>query len=203
MLFDFIVFARILIAQRRLDEANALLERLLELANEGGRTTRSIEILNLQALALQGKRDIDLALSKLEQALTLGEPEGFIRIFVDEGPPMARLLHEALSRDIASGYVTQLLAAFGTTDDRPQTEDRELSPSSLVLRAPSAFVEPLSEREVEVLQLIAEGLSNREIASRLYLSLNTVKAHTRNIYGKIDVHSRTQAVARAQELGLL
>jgi LuxR family maltose regulon positive regulatory protein len=139
----------------------------------------------------------------LERALTLAEPEGLMRIFLDEGPPMARLLHQAAARGVVPEYVARLLAAFEMADDRRPTTDRELPASSLAHRPSSALVEPLSERELEVLQLVAEGLTNQEIASRLYLSLNTVKVHTRNIYGKLDVHSRTQAIARSQELGLL
>ena len=106
---------------------------------------------------------------------------------------MARLLHDALQRGIAADYVSRLLAAF------PVAEPAQAVPSD----PQSAMIEPLSERELEVLQLIAEGLTNPEIAAKLFLTLNTVKAHTRNIYGKLDVHSRTQAIARGQGLGLL
>jgi LuxR family maltose regulon positive regulatory protein len=124
------------------------------------------------------------------------EPEGFVRVFVDEGPPMARLLYEALTRGIAPDYARRLLAAF------PVAEPEQADPSKT--RAPkSGLIEPLSERELKVLQLIAAGLTNPEIASRLFLSLNTVKAHSRNIYGKLGAHSRTQAVARARALGVL
>jgi LuxR family maltose regulon positive regulatory protein len=109
---------------------------------------------------------------------------------------MARLLHEALTRGIAPDYARRLLSAF------PIAETEQTAPSTT--QAPkSELVESLSERELEVLQLVAEGLTNPEIASRLFLSLNTVKAHTRNIYGKLGVHNRTQAVARARALGLL
>jgi LuxR family maltose regulon positive regulatory protein len=122
---------------------------------------------------------------------------------------MARLLHEAAVRRIAPDYTRQLLAAFeDSTTEQAQTKGGpgpslafSEGPGHAVRLSPS-LIEPLSERELEVLQLIADGLSNREIADRLFLSLNTVKAHTRNIYGKLDVHSRTQAVARAQDLGL-
>jgi LuxR family maltose regulon positive regulatory protein len=200
--FDYQTLARILIAQGRLDETARLLQRLLEAAEAGGRTAKMIEILNLQALSLQARGDIDQAITTLEKALTLAEPEGFIRIFVDEGPPMAQLLREAAARGIMPDYTAKLLAVFeGATKD----EGRRTRPSAAPAaeRPPSALVEPLSERELEVLQLIAEGLTNREIASRLSVSLNTVKVHTRNIYGKLNVHSRTQAIVRSQELGLL
>jgi LuxR family maltose regulon positive regulatory protein len=131
----------------------------------------------------------------LEQALTIAEPVGFIRIFVDEGPPMAQLLFEAIKRDIAPDYARQLLAAFPTTEPKPT----ETEPHALAAK----LIEPLSEREIEVLHLIAEGLTNPEVASRLFLSSNTIKVHARNIYDKLGVNNRTQAVARARALGIL
>ena len=147
-------------------------------------------------MAFQARGDPDEALITLEQALTLAEPGGFIRIFVDEGPPMAHLLYEAATRGIAPDYTRRLLATF------PATEPEQTDP--LKTQVPkSDLIEPLSERELEVLQLIAEGLTNPEIAAKLFLSLNTVKVHTRNIYGKIGAHHRAQAVAQAQRLGLL
>jgi DNA-binding CsgD family transcriptional regulator len=127
---------------------------------------------------------------------TLAEPSGFFRAFVDEGPPMAHLLYEALSRGIVPDYIRQLLGAF------PDVELEQAGQPSAQAPEPD-LIEPLSEREIEALQLIAEGLTNSEIASRLFLSLNTIKVHARNIYGKLGVHSRTRAVARAQALGLL
>jgi LuxR family maltose regulon positive regulatory protein len=193
---EYIVLARILTAEGRLDEANKLLWRLFEATEMSGHISRGIEILALQALALQAKGDKEQAIIKLEKALALAEPGGFIRIFVDEGPPMARLLFEALSCGIAPDYVSRILGVFPS--DEPEQID-----STKCKTDQSELVEPLSERELEVLQLIAEGLTNREIASRLYLSLNTVKAHTRNIYGKLNVHSRTQAITRSQSLGIL
>jgi LuxR family maltose regulon positive regulatory protein len=193
---EHIVLVRILIAQERLEEAIRLLQPLLKVEETMGHVWREIELLILQALAFQAGGDIARAMATLEQALTLAEPGGFVRIFVDEGPPMARLLYEALSRGMAPEYVQRLLAAF------PDVEPEQASPLSA--QAPeSDLIEPLSERELEVLQLIAEGLTNPEIASRLFLSLHTVKAHTHNIYGKLGVHNRTQAVTRARALGVL
>jgi LuxR family maltose regulon positive regulatory protein len=150
----------------------------------------------LQALATQAGGDTTQAMVTLEQALTLAESGGFIRMFVDKGPPMARRLYEALSREIAPDYVRRLLAAF------PSAEPEQPDPSKSQVPE-SELVEPPSERELEVLQLIAKGLTNPEIASRLFIALNTVKTHTRNMYGKLDVRSRTQAVARARALGIL
>ncbi len=193
---EYIAFARILIAQGRWDETTKLLQRMLEAAKVGGNITREIEIMMLQALAFQAGGDTTRAMDALERALTLAEPEGFIRIFVDEGPPMACLLYEAVSHGIAPDYARRLLAAF------PMPEPEQDGPSDT--QAPeSDLIEPLSERELEVLQLIAEGLTNPEIASRLFLSLHTVKAHARNIYGKLGVHNRTEAVTRARALGVL
>jgi LuxR family maltose regulon positive regulatory protein len=193
---EYIVLARILIAEERLDEATRLLQQLLEIAEVGARTSRAIEILMLQALATQAGGDTDQAMSALQRALTLAEPEGFIRIFVDEGPPMARLLYEAVTRGIAPDYARRLLAAFPDAAPVPTGPSISQTPDS-------DLIEPLSGRELEVLALIAQGLTNPEIASRLFVSLNTVKAHTRNIYGKLGVHSRTQAVAKAKALGVL
>jgi LuxR family maltose regulon positive regulatory protein len=144
----------------------------------------------LQALALQAKGEIDKAVLALEQALSLAEPERFIRTFVDEGEMMERLLRQALSQGVAPDYVTMLLAAMRETDVISQAKDQPLS-------------DPLSERELEVLRLIAAGFSNREIAQQLVIAVSTVKSHINHIYGKLDVNSRTQAVARAQALDIL
>jgi len=201
--FEHLTLARVLLAKYRkestessIQETMGLLGRLLTVAESGGRMGNVIEILLLQALALDAQDDLSHALVSLERALTLAELEGYFQIFIDEGTPMARLLYEALSRKIATDYVQRLLSAFpddknaGSTSPKPASSEMDL-------------IEPLSEREIEILQLIADGLSNQEIGSRLYLSLNTVKAHTRNIYGKLGVNSRTQAAARARALGIL
>jgi LuxR family maltose regulon positive regulatory protein len=205
---EYVALARILVAQGRLGQSARLLQRLLEAAEAGGRHSRAIEILTLQALAHQAEGDTDQAIAALERALALAEPGGFIRTFVDEGPPVARLLQRLRRKGVAADYVERILVAFEWTDaqaswaGRPAM-DRKWPASSAVHRPSSALVEPLSARELEVLELIAKGLTNPEIASRLFLALNTVKGHTRNIYGKLDVHNRTQAVARARALGLL
>jgi LuxR family maltose regulon positive regulatory protein len=193
---EYLMLARILILRGELQDAVNLVERLIERAQAGGRVTRQIEMLLVLALAVKEQGDADKAMATLSKGLSLAEQGGHLRIFVNEGPPMARLLYEALSRQISPDYVRRLLAAFPmTTTEAPEPTKSHLAELELV--------EPLSERELEVLELLAEGLTNREIASRLFLSLNTVKAHTRNIYGKLGVHNRTQAVVRARALGAL
>jgi len=193
--FEHLTLARVLVARyesERVDgavhDAARLLERLLYEAEEGGRVGSALEILALQALAHQAHGDTSSALAPLERALSLAEPEGYVRIFVSEGPQMAALLQEAVSRGVAPDSARRVLAAFPSTGPpcAHPTEHKVL----------------LSEREIEVLQHIAAGLTNREIAARLYLSLYTVKAHARSIYDKLDAHSRTQAVARARELDI-
>jgi LuxR family maltose regulon positive regulatory protein len=192
--------ARYYIDRRRLDEAQAILGRLIGPAQQYGRTWRVIEIFILQALAYQAAGDDDQALAALEQALVAAEPGGFTRIFVDEGPPLADLLYEADTRGIQTAYVNKLLQAFSP----PHSELRTPHSSTSDIPHPTSHIlEPLSDRELEVLALIAQGLTNSQIADRLYLSLHTVKAHTRNIYSKLDVHTRTQAVAHARDLGLI
>ena len=203
--FEHITLARVLLARYRSDreersihEAMGLLERLLQAAEEGGRTGRAIEILVLQALAHEARGDIPAALVPLERALTLAEPEGYVRVFVDEGRPMAQLLSDAAAHGIMPDYTARLLAVF-------EAEEHKSEDGSRLPPAPSArsLTEPLSQRELEVLQLIAQGLSNREIGERLFLALITVKGHNRNIFRKLQVRRRTEAVARARELGLL
>ena len=193
---EYIVLARILIAQGDLDAAMGLLRRLSDTAEEGGHTARLLETLLLQALAYEAAGRTEGALQVLEQALGLGEPSGFVHIFVDEGPSMGHLLHEAASRGVAADYARKLLTAF-------PVEETEGAASAPATSANEALVEPLSARELEVLGLIAQGHTNPEIATKLFLSLNTVKVHTRNIYGKLGAHSRTQAVARGRALGVL
>ena len=201
--FEHITLARVLLAryksdreERYIHEAMELLERLLIAAEEGGRMGSVIEILVLQALAHEAQGDSPAALVPLERALSLAEPEGYVRIFVDEGLPMARLLYEALSQGVESDYIRRLLAAFPVAES-------EQTASSPMRGSKSELVEPLSERELEVLQLIAEGLTNQEVATRLYLSLHTVKVHARNIFTKLAVKNRAQAVARGRALGIL
>jgi LuxR family maltose regulon positive regulatory protein len=188
--YELLVLARLLIAQERLDETLALLESLLPIAERRNRPGMVIEIYLLQALAFQAQGNLDRAMAPLERALSLAEPEGYVRIFVDEGEPVARLLYLAAERGIAPEYAGRLLAAFPALEPVAREQQAEM-------------VEPLSERELDVLRLIAEGLSNQEIAQRLFVSLRTVKWHAGNIYGKLGVKNRMQAVAKARSLGIL
>jgi LuxR family maltose regulon positive regulatory protein len=175
-------------------DALDLLSELYEMAENNGWGSKVIEILCLQALAASvQEEDDERALEILERALELAEPEGFIRTFVDEGPQMAKLLYESLKREISPHYVQQLVAAFPAflpDEAKSQTD-------------PSGLIEPLSEREIEVLELMAEGLTNQEISDQLFISPHTVKTHSRNIYAKLDVGNRTLAVGKARTLGIL
>ena len=175
----------------KLDRAIQSLTRLLQAAETEGQMMRTIEILILQALAFQTLGRIEQALTALERAISIAEPGGYVRIFVAKGALMAKLLQKAAAHGVAAGYVSKLLAAFG-----------KAAPPLLPHPSPP-LIEPLSKRELEVLRLVAAGLSNREIAAELFLAVGTVKKYTSNIYGKLNVRQRTQAVARARELGLL
>src|SRR5918998_1460942 len=177
--FEHITLARVLLARYKskreespMLEAMSLLERLLQAAEACGRMGSVIEILELQGLVLEAQGDIPAALVPLEHALALAEPEGYVRIFVDEGRPMAQLLSEAATRGIMPDYTGKLLAAF----DAEGRIDPDDSPRLATL-ASQPLVEPLSDRELEVLRLIAQGLSNREISERLFLAVITVKGH--------------------------
>jgi LuxR family maltose regulon positive regulatory protein len=166
-----------------------------------------LKVMALQTVALQAHGEKDRAVQLLADALALAEPGGFIRLFVDEGLPMAQLLSEVAARGIAPDYTGKLLAAFSdfrfAISDFGLASSSKVSPKSKIQNLKSEIVEPLSQRELEVLQLIAQGLSNREISERLFLALSTVKGHNRNIFGKLQVQRRTEAVARARELGLV
>ena len=171
-----------------------LLERRLQEATAAGHVDTAIVILGLQAQVWQLQSRIQRALEALGHALALGEPEGYIRTFVDMGEPMAALLRQAVARGVMPHYAGRILAAMP-----PGEQEAVARPAAGV--APLA--EPLSERELVVLRLAAAGLTNPEIAAELVLSLNTVKTHTRSIYSKLGVRNRTQALRRARELTLL
>ena len=155
-----------------------------------------IEILNLRAIALHALGRISEALQALESGLDLAEPEGYMRVFIDLQEPMARLLSMAVQKGVHPGYASRLLAAFPGS--------AALAASAMDIQKNNlALIEPLSRREIEVLQLIAADLANKEIGQRLGISLSTVKYHTTGIYTKLGVDRRAQAIVKARELGLL
>jgi len=195
--------ARLLIAQRRFEQAGGVLRPLLREMERAGWMGLAIELLALQALALHRQGKTTEALTTLHRALSLAEPEGYVRVFLDEGAPMAELLGQAAARGMAAEYVNKLLAAFEKGRFRSQVPGSRLTTAPASTLEPEALIEPLTERELEVLRLVADGLSNREIAEALTIAVGTAKRHVSNIYAKLDVHSRVQAMSRAQELDLL
>lgn len=199
--FEHITLARVLLAQYKtghadhsLREALGLLERLLQEAEAGGRAGSMIEILVVEAIAHHMLGDTLAAVRQLEHALTLAEPEGYVRIFADEGQPIAILLEAAAKQGIAPDYVRRLLAIVGKADTLRE-------PRTKLLKGP--LREPLSERERDVLRLLATDLGGPDIARELIVSLNTLRTHTKNIYDKLEVNSRREAVRRAAELDLI
>jgi LuxR family maltose regulon positive regulatory protein len=194
--YERMVLAEVRMAQDRPDEALRVLDPLLQITEAAGWKDYVIQILNLKALALKDSGEVDKAVSTIERTLILAEPSGYIQTFLIRGQAMAQLLYRAAGSGTAAEYAGRILAKFpeGELNAAVPIQAQELK---------AQLVEPLSKRELEVLELIAEGLSNREIAQKLVLSVNTIKVHTYNIYGKLNVHSRTQAVARARVLGLL
>jgi LuxR family maltose regulon positive regulatory protein len=214
--FEHITLARILLARYKSDrtgsaihEATGLLERLMNAAQEGGRLGSVIEILVLQALAHHAQGDPSAALIPLQQALALADPEGYIRMFVDEGEPMRSLIEDLrlkiddrgleideLLRNRLTPYVSRLLQSFVSSESPiPAIGNRKSTIQNLV--------EPLSQRELEVLRLFKTELSGPEIARELVIGLSTVRTHTKSIYSKLNVTNRRGAVKRGTELGLI
>jgi len=190
--------ARIMITMNKPNEAISLLSHLQETAKSAGRRGRVIEILLLQLLARQELGDFDYALRLLTKCLKMAEPEGYVRVFLDEGQPMRLLLVQWVAHadsGILRDYAVRLLAAFDS--------ELVISPPQVNPLSSSNLVELLSQREIEVLQIMALGKTNQEIARQLIVSPGTVKAHTASIYRKLDVANRTEAVARARMLGIL
>lgn len=201
--FEHITLARIRIAQhehqaseRAIHEASELLERLLHAADNGGRTGRVIELLVLQARAQQAQGKNAAALASLERALALAEPEGYVEVFVAEGAALQNLLrHTATTSTQSRSYARRLLSIF--------TERNPAASAPLHTDAVPDLVETLTARQIEIVRLIATGMTNQEIADHLFISPATVKRHIANAYGKMDVRHRMEAVARARNLGLL
>jgi LuxR family maltose regulon positive regulatory protein len=210
---EYLTLARVLIAQGRLDpvacyldDALGLLDRLCKAAEGGGRMGSVVEILALRALALQARHESSEALAALERALALAEPEGYVRLFLDERAPMETLLSEFINgrpkgphdarRHAVFGYARRLLAMFESSHTSPDT-------AGYVAGLDRSPLDPLTAREGEVLMLITEGLSNQEIAARLFVATSTVKGYVHSVFRKLEVDSRTRAVARARELNLI
>ena len=204
-----LLLARVLIAQDRTEQASRLLDRLLGTATEQGRFGSAIEIHGLRALAHAARGEVDGALDALAEAVTLAAPQGWLRVFVDEGQPMATLLARLVAKrgrdltraGVSLGYLSRLGAAM-----EPESA-RGASPGNRLVASRSAtipgLIEALSERELEVLHLLAAGKANREIADELFVTLDTVKKHTTHILGKLGATNRTEAAAHARELGLI
>jgi len=186
--------ARVHLAQGDPSSALAMLEPLRQQAEAKSWTDERLKVMVLQSVALHAHGEKEKALQLLGDALALAEPGGFIRLFVDEGAPMAQLLFEAASQRVKPDYIGKLLAAFEAEEWKSTDKPYH--------RTAQPLIEPLSQRELEVLQLIAQGLSNHEIGERLFLALSTVKGHNRIIFNKLQVQSRTEAVVRACELNL-
>jgi LuxR family maltose regulon positive regulatory protein len=187
--------ARVLIRQANPGAALEVLEPLRQQAETKGSGRRLLDVMAVQSVALHAGGDEEKAVDLLGKVLAQVEPDGFIRLFVDEGAQMAELLSVAAARGIRTDYIHKLLAAF-------TVEPQEHKPIPSVPAGPS-LVEPLSPRELEVLRLIAQGLSNQEIGQKLFLALDTVKGHNRRIFEKLQVQRRTEAIARARELGII
>ncbi|HLV97476.1 MAG TPA: LuxR C-terminal-related transcriptional regulator [Ktedonobacterales bacterium] len=188
--------ARVLLAEGNPAAALAVLAPWRQQVEARRWADEHLKVLVLQAVALQASGDQDQAVQLILDALALAEPEGLIRLFVDEGRPMAHLLSEAAVQGRMPDYIGKLLAACEAEQQKSEATASQLPPAQ-----PS--IEPLSRRELEVLRLIAQGLSNQEVSERLVLALETVKGHNKKIFGKLQVQRRTEAVARARELGLL
>lgn len=188
------------------------MERLIAADQAAGRTGNALSVLALLALVQRELGNSEQAMRILDNVLVLAEPEGYVRIFIDEGPAMQTLLvtwlssptqqHNSMGTSASAAYVGKLLTAFPSTEARP---DRSTESVRRVETGAyhSPLLEPLTTREQDVLVLLATGLSNAEVAARLIVTVGTVKTHIKSIYGKLGVHSRTQAIARAHEVGLL
>ncbi len=195
--FEHLTLARLFIADYKYNKnpdsisvATELLLRLLKEANKKNRSGSIIEILIIQAIAYTLKENILFAKSAIIQALHLAEPEGYVRIFIDEGEPIARILEMLLEENINVSvlYVRKLLSTFSLSDFK---------------KVPVGMIDALSERELDVLKLLSIGYSNKKITEELFISLSTVKTHIRNLFAKLNVHSRTQVIVKAKELELL
>jgi LuxR family maltose regulon positive regulatory protein len=204
-------YCRALISEgssRNLEKAEEKLRRLLKLNQDNHNTCHVIQILPMLALTCKKRERVDEALTFLEQAVELAEPGGWIRPFVESGPPMADLLERLLEKNIAADFIQKLLAAFkgGVQPLVPEASGQAVpswQPPAPRPPRPQPLIEPLTNRELDVLELLAQRFQNKEIAEKLFVSSETVKAHLKNIYQKLSVSKRREAVAKARELGIL
>jgi LuxR family maltose regulon positive regulatory protein len=180
--------ARILLASGDVSSALNVLKPLNLQVDEKKRDRESLKIKILQALALFENGDSEMAVQIMGKILPITEPEGFIRIFIDEGFPMFRLLAEAAKKGITPDYITQIQAEYNSFEHK---------------KIKQPIIDPLSQRELEVLNLLSQGLSNNDICNKLFIALDTVKGHNRRIYAKLDVQTRTMAISKARDLNIL
>ncbi len=202
-----LALAEVLLAQSRagrqwpsaspLEEALHVVEQVRHVAEDGRRMTHLLQACVLEALIQQAQGHDEQALRTLKKVLKMAEPEGYVRLFVDKGPPMTQLLQQIVVSGGVSPYLTRLLEAAGVSGS--EKKDFHFPESDVAFSS----LEVLSEREMEVLRLLASGASNTEMAQALVVSTNTVRTHLRHIYDKLGASNRTQAVARARELHLL
>ncbi|HEU5315879.1 MAG TPA: LuxR C-terminal-related transcriptional regulator [Chloroflexota bacterium] len=196
-------YARSLLALGRAGEARGLVERLLTRASAAGQTRHVVELLILGALAAQAEGDTARAIASLDRALTLAEPEGYVRTFAGEGEALADLLAQGRWSNVSATYVQRLLAAARRSGTQPTPAPAVSTSGAPSQTEESPFVERLTPRELEVLHLIAAGRSNRQIAAALVITLNTAKTHVHAVCGKLGAENRAHAAARARQLGLL
>ncbi len=193
---QYITASRVLIKSERFEEALSLLDNILNIIVDAGRGSREIEVLILMSVTYGEMGDHENAMLTLGKALSLSKVLGFIMVFADEGPQVGRLLYEASLREVEGQWARQILSAFPVSEIKPHhNRGQNISVHPLV--------EPLSDRELDVLSLMSEGLKNEQIGERLFISFHTVKVHTRNIFSKLDVHNRTEAVAKARSIGII
>jgi LuxR family maltose regulon positive regulatory protein len=221
LVVEYLILAQVYVAQGRSEDALRLLAPLLRTSESAGWTAITISLLSLEALAYQAEQDMERAMASLTRALALAEPGGYVQAFVDAGAPMERLLLAISSRHakgdlgwstvdgrrsvVSAEYVHGLLGAFQASRSMPHATRAPVQQTKPELRArpPETPFESLSDRELQVLRFLNTHLSSTEIAEELYLSVNTVRSHIKNIYSKLDVHGRAEAISRAQELALL
>ena len=193
---EYIVFARFLLDLKKNSDALKLLQRLLDITESAGLVSRMIDILILQVLVYDAENMKEKALSALKRVLTLAEDGGFFQVLVVEGAVMVRLLYKLVEMGNSSPYVQRLLSAFQKKEVEPVNQSISHEPQT-------SLIEPLSDREMDVLHLLADGLSRQDMAEKLFVSPHTVKSHLRSIYGKLGIHNQVQAVNRARSLGIL